>query len=82
MRLPLPTRSMSSLGTQQLFSGLRNGNSAASALGTALLVLSWMRDHRPPAKELLYAANLRPGEVLRVRLVRDDGEVDDAEVVG
>ncbi|MET0830938.1 MAG: hypothetical protein ABWY62_01055 [Acidimicrobiia bacterium] len=78
----LGTRSMSDYGSQQLFSGLRTGNSTASALGTALLVLSWMRNHRPPARELLYVANLNKGETLTVRLVGDDGEIDEAEVTG
>jgi hypothetical protein len=80
--LGLRSRSMSEYGSQQLFSGLRTGNSTASALGTALLVLSWMRNHRPPARELLYAANLSKGETLTVRLVDDEGEVDEVEVTG
>jgi hypothetical protein len=80
--LGLRSRSMSEYGSQQLFSGLRTGNSTASALGTALLVLSWMRNHRPPARELLYVANLSKGETLTVRLVDDEGEVDEVEVTG
>ena len=78
----LGTRSMSDYGSQQLFSGLRTGNSTASALGTALLVLSWMRNHRPPARELLYVANLSKGETIRIRLVDDDGEGEETEVTG
>jgi hypothetical protein len=41
-----------------------------------------MRNHRPPARELLYVANLSKGETLTVRLVDDEGEVDEVEVTG
>jgi hypothetical protein len=69
-------------GTRQLFSGLRRGNVGASGLGTALVVLAWMREHRAPLKERLYATNLREGETLRIRLVRDGVVEDETDVSG
>lgn len=82
MRLLRPPRSLAEYGSRQLFSGLRTGSAGASGLGTALLVLSWLLDHRRPARELVYAGTLRPGEGLSIRLVRGDTLVDETEVVG
>ena len=60
-------------GARTLAGGARRGNPGLAGLGTALLVVGWMRRRRGPRRRLLYARTLRPGDALRIRLI-DPGE--------
>ncbi|MBM3695030.1 MAG: hypothetical protein FJW79_03735 [Actinobacteria bacterium] len=66
-------------GARALAGGARRGNPGVAALGTALLLVGWMRRRRGPRRRLLYARTLRPGEALRIRLVGDEGSADPGE---
>jgi hypothetical protein len=61
-------------GARTLAGGARRGNPGLAGLGTALLVLGWMRRRRRPGRDLLYARTLRPGEALRIRMLGPDEE--------
>ena len=63
-------------GARVLAGGARRGNGVLSGLGTALLVVGWLRRRAKPRKRLLYARTLRGGEVLRIRLVGSDEELE------
>ncbi len=69
-------------GLQWLFGGARTGNSFLAGLGTAVSIVGWMRKRRGPAKELVFAKNLREGEAIKVRFMRGDEELDSAEIEG
>lgn len=64
-------------GARTLAGGARRGNPGLAGLGTALLLVGWLRRRRGPQRRLLYARTLRPGEALRIRLV-DPGEDTEA----
>ena len=66
-------------GTRALAGGARRGNAGLAGLGTALLVIGWMRRRRRPQREMLYARTLRPGEGLRIRALGSDEDPDIAE---
>gem|GEM_PF-1520701 len=61
-------------GARALAGGARRGNPGLAGLGTALLLLGWMRRRRRPNRELLFARTLRPREALRIRLLGRDQE--------
>jgi len=62
-------------GWLALAAGARRANPLAAGLGTALLVVGLLRRRRAPARRLLFARTLRPGEALRVRLLGSDEEI-------
>jgi hypothetical protein len=66
-------------GARALAGGARRGNAGLAGLGTALLIVGWMRRSRRPKREILYARTLRPGEGLRIRALTDDQDPDIAE---
>jgi len=45
-----------------------------AGLGTALLVIGWLRRRRRPRREVLFSRTLRPGDALRIRLLGTDEE--------
>jgi hypothetical protein len=59
-------------GARALAGGARRGSPGLAGLGTALVILGWMRRHRRPRRELLFARTLRPGDAWRIRLLPDD----------
>jgi hypothetical protein len=68
------------LGLKELFGGLRYGQPFVAALGTATTIIVWMYKRRPPSKELLTSFELKPGESAKIRFMRDDLVLDEAEV--
>lgn len=67
-------------GLQWLFGGARTGNSFLAGLGAAVSIVGFMRSRRGPAKQLVFAKNLREGEAIKVRFMRGDEEVDSTEI--
>jgi hypothetical protein len=67
-------------GLQWLFGGARTGNSFLAGLGAAVSIVGWMRSRRGPAKQLVFARNLREGEAIKVRFMRGNEELDSAEI--
>jgi hypothetical protein len=66
-------------GARALAGGARRGNPGLAGLGTALLIVGWMRRRRRPKREILYARALRPGEGLRIRALTRDQDPEIAE---
>ena len=69
-------------GLQWMFGGARTGNSFLAGLGAAVSIVGWMRSRRGPAKQLVFAKNLREGEAIKVRFLRGDEELDSTEIEG
>jgi hypothetical protein len=66
-------------GARTLAGGARRGNPGLAGLGTALLIVGWMRRRRRPKREILYSRTLRPGEGLRIRALTGDQDPEIAE---
>lgn len=64
------------IGLRTLAGGARRGNALLAGLGTAAAVIGAFRRYARPARQLLYARTLRPGETLRVRVLGIDDEVE------
>ena len=67
-------------GLRWLFGGARTGNSFLAGLGAAVSIVGLIRSRRGPAKQLVFAKNLREGEAIKVRFMRGDEEVDSTEI--
>ncbi len=74
-------RSLLAFGLRQLFGGARRGQPGVAGLGAALSIIGWMRTRRR-GKELVYSKTLKPGETIKIRMVRADGGIDETEVEG
>ena len=75
-------RSMLVFGLRQLFGGARRGQPGLAGLGAALTAIGWMRSRRRSGKELIYSRTLKPGETIKIRMLRGDGGVEETEVEG
>ncbi len=69
-------------GLVLLFRGARRGQSPLAALGAAMSIIGWLRSRRGPAKELVYSRNLRDGEALTVKLLRNGAVASEQTVEG
>lgn len=69
-------------GLRRLLGGVQGGRSATAGLGAAALLLGYMRSHREPARERIFATNLREGEGLRIRFLSEDQVVGETEIQG
>lgn len=76
MRPNIASMDLLRTGARALAGGARRGNPGLAGLGTALLVLGWMRRRRRPKREILFARTLQPGEALRIRLLGRDQEAE------
>lgn len=57
-------------GLGQFARGVRHGNSPATAAGAALLGLGLMRRFGAAGPQKVYSRRLRPGQEIRIRVVR------------
>ena len=68
---------------RRLFTGVRLGQPVIASLGAAVSIISWLRRRSAAAnRELIYGANLKPGQAVRIRLVDDDKVVAEETVEG
>lgn len=71
-----------SFGVRELFAGFRYGQPLTAAFGAAITIIMFLRKRRPPARRLLTAFNLDPGEGASVRYMRDDVVIRETRLEG
>ena len=69
-----------SFGVRQLFGGARRGQPLITALGAAVTI--WGLLHRLGRKDKpVYTRTMRDGEVVRIRMLRGETEVESADLM-
>lgn len=70
------------IGLRQLFRGARTGQPGLAGLGAVLVILGWSRKRRSRDQKPLYSQKLRKGQAIRIRLLRGETLVGEADVSG